>query len=109
MRSPESFILLAPGVAGAAATPNINGSQQRSKDVLFDGVMSTGPESGGVMFTVPPVEAVGEFKLVAANYSAEYGHTRAGVEVFTTKTGTNPFHRSAFDDLRTHQFPPPGF
>ena len=109
MRSPESFILLAPGVAGAAATPNINGSQQRSKDVLFDGVMSTGPESGGVMFTVPPVEAVGEFKLVAANYSAEYGHTGGGVEVFSTKSGTNQFHGSGFEYLRNDKFDARGF
>jgi hypothetical protein len=34
MRSPESFILLAPGVAGAAATPNINGSQHPTSTAL---------------------------------------------------------------------------
>ena len=109
MRSPESFILLAPGVVGSASTPNINGSQQRSKEVLFDGVMSTGAESGGVMFTVPPVESVGEFKLVAANFSAEYGHTGGGVEVFSTKSGANQFHGSLFEYLRNDKFDARGF
>lgn len=109
MRSPETFILLAPGVSGSAATPNINGSQQRSKDVLFDGVMSTGPESGGVMFTVPSVESVGEFKLVAANYSAEYGHTGGGVEIFSTKSGANALHGSGFEYLRNDKFDARGF
>jgi hypothetical protein len=109
MRSPESFILLAPGVVGSASTPNINGSQQRSKEVLFDGVMSTGAESGGVMFTVPPVEAVGEFKLEAANFSAEYGHSGGGVEVFSTKSGANQLHGSAFEYLRNDKFDARGF
>ena len=71
--------------------------------------MSTGPESGGVMFTVPPVEAVGEFKLVASNYSAEYGHTGGGVEVFSTKSGTNQFHGSGFEYLRNDKFDARGF
>ena len=109
MRSPESFTRPAPGVAGAAATPNINGSQQRSKDVLFPRDVPTGPESGGVMFTVPPVEAVGEFKLVASNYSAEYGHTGGGIEVFSTKSGTNQFHGSGSDHLREREFDARGF
>jgi hypothetical protein len=109
MRSPESFILLTPGVTGAAATPNINGSQQRSKEVLFDGVMSTGPESGGVMFTVPPVESVGEFKLLSANYSAEYGHSGGGFEVFSTKSGTNTFHGSLFEYFRNNDLDARGF
>ena len=51
MRNPESFVFLAPGVTGDTANTEINGSQDRAKEVLIDGAQSTGPESGGTMFT----------------------------------------------------------
>ena len=53
MRNPESFIFLAPGVTGDTTNTQINGSQSRAKEVLVDGVGSTSPESGGVLFTYP--------------------------------------------------------
>src|ERR1051326_574244 len=80
-RNPESFVMLAPGVTGDTANTEINGSQDRAKEVLVDGAQSTGPESGGTMFTYPPVEAIGEFKLESANFSAEYGKTGGGFEI----------------------------
>lgn len=97
MRNPESFTILAPGVD--AASNLVNGAQERSKEVLVDGAMSTGPESGGVIFTYPSVEALGEFKLEASNFSAEYGHSGGGFEVFTTKSGANKIHGSLFEYL----------
>jgi hypothetical protein len=109
MRNPESFVFLAPGVTGDVANTEINGSQDRAKEVLVDGAQSTGPESGGTMFTYPPVEAIGEFKLEAANFSAEYGKTGGGFEIFTTKSGTNQFHGSAFEYLRNDKFDARGF
>ena len=109
MRNPESFVFLAPGVTGDAANTEINGSQDRAKEVLVDGAQATGPESGGTVFTYPPVEAIGEFKLEAANFSAEYGKSGGGFEIFTTKSGTNQFHGSVFEYLRNDQLDARGF
>lgn len=109
MRNPESFVFLAPGVTGDTASTEINGSQDRAKEVLIDGAQSTGAESGGTMFTYPPIESIGEFKLVAANFSAEYGKTGGGFEVFTTKSGTNRFHGSLFEYLRNDKLDARGF
>ncbi len=106
MRSPEAFTMLAPGVDSGN---NVNGAQERAKEVLVDGAMSTGPESGGVMFTYPSVEALGEFKLEASNFSAEYGRSGGGFEVFTTKSGTNQFHGSLFEYLRNDKLDARGF
>ena len=75
MRNPEAFIFLTPGVSGTVANTNINGSQSRAKEVLLDGIGSTSPESGGILFTYPSVEVIGEFKLLSANFNAEYGRT----------------------------------
>lgn len=109
MRNPESFIFLAPGVTGDAANTQINGSQSRAKEVLVDGIGATSPESGGILFTYPSVEAISEFKLLTTNFSAEYGRTGGGFEIFTTKSGTNDVHGSVFDYLRNDVFDSRGF
>jgi carboxypeptidase family protein len=109
MRNPEQFIFLAPGVTGDTGNTQINGSQSRAKEVLVDGVGSTSPESGGLLFTYPSVEAIAEFKLVRNNFNAEYGRTGGGFEVFTTKSGSNDFHGSVFDYLRNDVFDARGF
>ncbi len=109
MRNPEAFVFLAPGVTGDTGNTEINGSQDRSKEVLVDGAQSTGPESGGTMFTYPPVEAIGEFRLESANFSAEYGKTGGGFEIFTTRSGANRFHGSVFEYLRNDKLDARGF
>jgi hypothetical protein len=109
MRSPEAFIFLAPGVTGNSRDTQINGSQSRAKEVLLDGIGSTSPESGGILFTYPSVEAIGEFKLVSSNFSAEYGRTGGGFEVFTTRSGTNEWHGSLFEYFRNDKLDARGF
>ena len=109
MRNPESFIFLTPGVTGNTGDTQINGSQSRSKEVLFDGVGSTSPESGGLLFSYPSVEAVSEFKLVRSTFSPEYGRTGGGFEVFVSRSGTNQLHGSVFDYLRNNVFDARGF
>ena len=109
MRHPGAFVFLAPGVTGDTSNTQINGSQSRSKEILLDGIGSVSPESGGLLFTYPSVEAINEFKLVAANFSSEYGRTGGGFEVYTTKSGTNQMHGGAFNYLRNDQFDARGF
>jgi hypothetical protein len=109
MRNPESFIFLTPGVTGSASNTQIEGSQSRSKEVLVDGIGTTSPESGGILFSYPSVEAISEFQLLGANFNAEYGRTGGGFEIFTTKSGSNTFHGSAFDYLRNNVFDSRGF
>lgn len=109
MRSPEAFVFLAPGVTGNTRDTQINGSQSRAKEVLLDGVGSTSPESGGILFTYPSVEAIGEFKLLTSNFNAEYGRTGGGFEIFTTRSGGNDFHGSAFEYFRNDVLDARGF
>jgi hypothetical protein len=109
MRNPESFMFLTPGVTGSTSNTQIEGSQSRSKEVLFDGIGTTNPESGGILFSYPSVEAVSEFQLLGSNFNAEYGRTGGGFEIFTTKSGTNEFHGAAFDYLRNNVFDSRGF
>ncbi|MCX6620925.1 MAG: carboxypeptidase-like regulatory domain-containing protein, partial [Acidobacteria bacterium] len=110
-RNLEQFIFLAPGVTGDTTNTQISGSPSRGKEVLVDGVASTGIESGGVIpgSARPSVETIGEFKLLRGNFNAEYGRTGGGVEIFTTRSGTNSIHGAAFDFLRNDQFDARGF
>jgi hypothetical protein len=109
MRNPEQFIFLAPGVTGDASNTQINGSQSRAKEILVDGIGAGSPESGGLLFTYPSVEAFSEFKLISSNFSSEYGRTGGGFEVFTTRSGTNELHGAVFDYLRNDKFDARGF
>jgi hypothetical protein len=109
MRHPGAFVFLAPGVTGDTSNTQINGSQNRAKEILMDGIGSTSPESGGLMFTYPPVEAISEFKLVSSNFNAEYGRTGAGFEVYTTRSGTNEYHGSLWEYFRNDKLDARGF
>src|SRR4051794_26471543 len=111
VRNLEQFIFLAPGVTGDTANTQVSGSPSRAKEVLVDGIASTGIESGGVIpgSGRPSVETIGEFRLLRANFNAEYGRTGGGLEIFTTRSGTNELHGSAFDYLRNDKFDARGF
>lgn len=111
MRNLEQFIFLAPGVTGDSVNTQISGSPNRAKEVLVDGIASTGVESGGVIpgSARPSVETIGEFKLLRANFNAEYGRTGGGVQIFTTRSGTNRLHGALFDYLRNDKFDARGF
>ena len=45
----------------------------------------------------PGTDAIGEFKVQMANYSAEYGETGGGIVNFSIKSGTNTFHGAGFE------------
>jgi hypothetical protein len=109
MRHPGAFVFLAPGVTGDVSNTQINGSQSRSKEILMDGIGSTSPESGGLLFTYPPVEAISEFKLLSNNFSAEYGRTGGGFEIYTTRSGTNEYHGSVWEYFRNDKLDARGF
>ncbi len=50
----------------------------------------------------PPVDAVVEFNVAVSNYAAELGRTGGGVFQYTTKSGTNAFHGSAYEFFRNN-------
>lgn len=48
----------------------------------------------------PIVDAIQEFKVMTAGYSAEFGKAAGGVLNLTIKSGTNQFHGSAWEFVR---------
>jgi hypothetical protein len=111
----RNYLELARLTAGTAAA---RGSRPQSEGVFsaggqhgyqvqvnIDGVDNSTTYSGGpvgyeAQAVKPSVDAVGEFRVVTNNLSAEYG-TRMGGQVFVNiKSGTNQIHGTAFEFLR---------
>src|SRR6266849_473442 len=110
LRSTESFVFLAPGTAGPGTNSDspssgifeskLSGGQNFSTEVILDGASIVHAELGSTFDeNAPSVEALNEFKVTTSTIPAEFGRTSGGVESFTTKSGGNAFHGTAFDIL----------
>ncbi len=107
-RRASSFIFLSPGVSGSTWEKHIGGGGSFSDAVYFDGAAMNASPNNDAQYS-PSVDAIGEFKLITNDYSAEYGHALAGVTSFTLKSGTNEFHGSAFEFFRNEKLDARGF
>ncbi len=91
LQNPSAFLGYMAGV-NSGAEISIAGSTGRAREQLIDGASNVIPESGGTVFNPPSAEAFSEFKLLQGTYTAEYGRTGGGIEILTTRSGTNDFH-----------------
>jgi len=77
---------------------SINGSRPESNNYTLDGLMNT-----DTALNTPAVilsqDAIQEFKVQSATYSAEYGFSANQINI-VSKSGTNQFHGSTFEFLR---------
>jgi hypothetical protein len=121
VRLAESVLLMQPGYLpmspngdpmfrGSQFNSRINGGQARAIENFFDGG-AFGYASGhqGSQESTPPVEAVQEVTVVTTTYSAQYGHTSGGFIEYTSKSGTNKFHGSAYSYLAHDKLNSQGF
>ncbi len=107
-RNIYSLIYLTPGVAGSignnynSMSYSINGARASMMETLIDGATASHPTVQGYagISAFPSVDAIGEFKVLGANFSAEYGRTAGSVLNVVYKSGTNDFHGSAYEFLR---------
>jgi len=112
-RTASSLAALAPGVimidAGSGTAENypvfsVAGGRARNQNFVLDG----GNVSNAVGLTRPqqltslPVDAMQEFRVIANNYSAEYGHSTGGIVTMSTRSGTNEYHGSIFESLQNN-------
>jgi len=76
----------------------VNGGRTFTNDIQLDGlpVMGGGYNEAAV---VPNTEGLQEVRVIANNFSAQYGHGQA-VLAMSTKSGTNQFHGQADYRLR---------
>ncbi len=53
---------------------------------------------------IPNLDSIAEFRVLTANFDAEYGNYSGGRINVVTKSGTNQFHGGAFDFIRNQDF-----
>jgi hypothetical protein len=116
MRSPASFVYLAPTVQGnynAAGAENtsatnavsINGGYTLQNEFIIEGLQ------GGQMRPVaetsynesaPAVDAIREFKIQTTLLPADNGHTGPAAGFFVLRTGANQFHMGLHEYFRNN-------
>lgn len=101
-RELESFAYdIVPGVEGNDWTSYIAGTPAFSKEVLIDGTLQQGSQTGSVVEDYPPMDAVQEFTVDTGGASGQAStNTAGGTFMFTLRSGTNHFHGSAFDYIQ---------
>ena len=99
-RNPETFVQYLPGVNNGPTESSIVGGPTRSKEILLGGASLANPDTGGILSAPPSVEQINELRLLTATLPAQYGRTSSGLEVFTTRSGSNRLHGSLFDYFR---------
>ncbi|MDQ3257252.1 MAG: TonB-dependent receptor, partial [Acidobacteriota bacterium] len=108
-RNYTQLVALMPGAtpnqgSRAADAISLNGARSFQTTYLIDGVDNNnyilGVDTNSTQALRPSVDAIQEFKVESANYSAEYGRSAGGIVTLAIKSGTNDFHGSAFEFLR---------
>ena len=85
-----------------------NGQRDANQNITLDGVSATDGFKSSMLF-VPSIEAIEEFKIQSAVYSAEYGMNSGAQANVAIKSGTNQWHGSAFEFLRNDTFDARGY
>ena len=112
-RSFTSLILLTPGAhAGSSANLgtsayalrgstnySVNGANAQDNSYLIDGMTNRNLWLN-TLIMAPTIDSIQEFRVLTANYSAEYGASAGSVTVVQTKAGSNQIHGSAYEFLR---------
>lgn len=107
-RSIYQLAALAPGASsqinnyvntpvGGDAGVEFNGLRQNHNIYLLDGGEDDDRGGAGGMSIAPSSDAIGEFRQLTSNYSADYGLSSGGTMTMVLKSGTSTLHASAWE------------
>ena len=82
---------------------SINGGRTRTNEYLLDGVTLVLPENNNYAISPTP-DGTREFKVISNSYGPQFGRSGGGVVNVVTKSGTNEFHGTAFEQFRNQMF-----
>lgn len=106
IRNPLSFVALAPGSSISGWNDiKVNGAPSNTFRIIFEGQDTTSGLNPRVSDeSQPSVEMIQEFTLQTSNFAAEFGQVSGGLFNFTSRSGTNSFHGSAYGYLTNEAF-----
>lgn len=91
------------GRRDSAIAVSANGSRENQGQVRYDGVYTAWNINNATFFKAS-IEAIQEFKVHSASYSAEYGHNAGAQVEIHTRPGTNDLHGALFEFVRNDNF-----
>ena len=100
VRNPLASSVLTAGVFWVPNTSmRVNGAPTNTFGIKLDGQdITNGVNTSNSQAQMQPsVDALEEVTIQASNYSAEFGQAGSGLIQYTTRSGTNGFHGSAYD------------
>jgi hypothetical protein len=80
---------------------SVAGQRTNDSAYLLDGVINTDPDYNALSY-VPIVDAIAEFQVQVAQYSAEYGRASGGQINVLTQSGSNQWHGLGWEFLRNN-------
>ena len=110
-RDAFGYMRLVPGIVdsnndrslagpGSSGNISINGMATNTKNVTFDGVTQLDQGGANAVYVSPNMDAIGEIKVLASAFQAEFGRNAGGGINMVTKSGTQQFHGTAFWNRR---------
>jgi outer membrane receptor protein involved in Fe transport len=112
-RNVTSILRLSSGADVGGGSVRINGQGKSGAGVTVDGTdANSNPSEGRAMeqygganyIDVMSIEAIQEVQLMRGIMAAEYGGVVSGQVNLISKSGTNRFHGSLFENYRSHLF-----
>ncbi|MEX2261075.1 MAG: TonB-dependent receptor [Bryobacteraceae bacterium] len=104
MRGAFDLALITPEVNQPGDdTFNVGGGQGGAYGATLDGVSILTGRFNSVQWTnvnTPSVDAITEFAVETNGFKAEYGRGQGGMMTFSSKSGTNELHGTAYEFLR---------
>jgi hypothetical protein len=108
-RDAYSLVQTVPGITAYTAQATVgdshgttfatNGNRAVENTVYLDGAFDTSPYTTGGNL-LPNPDALQEFRLLTANFDAEYGRFPGGVVNAISRSGTNALHYGIFEYFR---------
>ena len=78
---------------------SVNGGREDSNGFVLNGATVQDVAVNGAAI-IPNLDSIAEFRILTANFDAEYGNFSGGQINVVTKSGTNQFHGNVFEFLR---------
>jgi Carboxypeptidase regulatory-like domain/TonB dependent receptor-like, beta-barrel len=99
-----------PMFRGSQFQSRLNGGQLAAMENFFDGV-AFGYASGHNQSheSAPPIESVGEMKVITSSFSAQYGHSSGGTVEYSSRSGTKALHGSFYEFFANDKLNARGF
>jgi hypothetical protein len=99
-----------PMFRGSQFQSRLNGGQHSAMENFFDGV-AFGYAAGHNQSheSAPPIESIGEVKVITSSFSAQYGHSSGGTVEYASRAGTKDLHGSFYEFFANDKLNARGF